>query len=289
MKKILITGSGGQLGSELKAIHSRYGQFEFIFTDRSNMDISHESCIQKIIDYRPDFIINTAAYTSVDKSEIDYDNAMLVNATAVQYLCQAANSLGAILIHISSDYVYHIKKYGPLVETDATNPQSTYAISKKAGEILVLRECNKGIIIRTSWLYSYFGHNFVNTMLHLAETKSELNIVDDQYGSPTYAADLAQAILDIATFLSKQDDFKDWGVYNFSNEGIITWLGFAREIFALNEKNIELTPTTTKEYNAPAKRPLWSVMSKQKIKSTFGTHTRHWREALRECLKIEPK
>lgn len=284
IKKILITGSNGQLGMELRDASLDYDQYHYTFGTRENYDIVNPDIIDKVRTLNPDYIINCAAFTAVDKAEDQKEEAFLANAEACKLLAEAAYDVDACLIHISSDYVYHIEKFGVLVESDALNPQSVYAVSKLKGEDYVSKY-PKHIIIRTSWVYSSYGNNFVKTMLKLGVLKDELTIVHDQIGAPTYAADLAGAILEIIDYLEQADSKNElYGTYNYSNEGAISWKDFAAAIFEESDMKVALSPTTTLLYNAPASRPLWSVMSKSKIKNAFFVETPHWRDGLRRCL-----
>lgn len=285
IRRILVLGSDGQLGKELYHIHSDKSEYEFSFVNRRQLDIVSEDVGEKIHKYNPEIIINCAAYTAVDKAESDWLICRKINQTGVSNIAKTAKNLGAILIHISSDYVYHINNGKPLREDEPCHPQSIYAISKANGENLARHFNDKTIILRTSWIYSQFGGNFVKTMIKLSETKKELTIVDDQIGCPTYAKDLANAILQIIDYISQNPSAKEiYGVYNFTNEGLTNWKEFAQEIFELSGIRMEIDATSTKSYGAPAPRPLWSVMSLSKIKSTFKIRIRHWREALKDML-----
>lgn len=283
-KTILVTGSNGQVGRELQDIAPSYPKYKFIFSDRFSLDITQENSILKIVSFHPDYIINCAAYTAVDKAEIEQELAYLANVTACFHLVEAAKKCRASIIHFSSDYVYHINKKGPLLEIDPVDPKGIYAKSKLEGEN-VIRQYNKHVILRTSWVYSKYGNNFVNTMLRLAENKNELTIVADQIGSPTYAKDLVVVTMKIVEHLSSvEDPINAFGTYNFSNEGTISWYDFAKAIFKLKGIPMKLNSTTTKEYNAKAARPQWSLLSKNKIKKTFGVDVPHWYKSLKSCL-----
>ncbi len=283
---VLVLGSSGQLGREIKEVYQYYENLTFYFADRKEIDINDPD-LTSLIDYHlPKIVINCAAYTAVDTAENDNSSAFATNSKAVKNLAQACKNCRATLIHISSDYVYHIEKKGPLLESDPCLPQGVYAKSKLEGEKNIRENLDQHIIIRTSWLYSSFGNNFVKTMLRLSDSKSTLNIVDDQIGAPTYAADLAQTLCEISNHVIDLDyqEKSTFGTYNFANEGLTTWYHFAQEIFNLSGIKISLFPTTSEQFNAPAPRPLWSVMSKQKIKSTFNLEIAHWREALQRML-----
>lgn len=285
-KLILVLGSSGQLGSEIKAICNDYSNFTFYFANRNEIDLQAFDLLSLIENHRPSYVINCAAYTAVDKAEADQEKALVINGKAMVTLSEAVKNLGATLIHISSDYVYHNQnKRGPLTEIDECYPQSIYANSKLLGENNIRSSIAEHIILRTSWLYSSFGNNFVKTMLKLSETKKELQIVSDQIGAPTYARDLAHSICKIIQVLDHAENKKQlYGTYNFANEGVTSWFDFAKEIFRIKQIEVNVLPTTTKAYNAPAPRPLWSVMSKKKIKENFHLQIDHWRQALIRML-----
>lgn len=282
--KVLVLGSNGQLGTEFKKLSKNFPEIIFVFAGRDQIDVTNEDCIQKIIQQNPDFIINCAAYTAVDKAESDHEEADKLNHQACKYIVEGANMTDSILIHISTDYVYNINPGTPLSENDVCEPYGNYAISKFNGE-RVVANYHKHLIIRTSWVYGNEGKNFYKTMLALSH-KPELKIVADQFGAPTYAPDLAAVIMHMIKIIDISED-KDYfyGVYNFSNEGCISWYDFAAQIFKLNNINIKLTPTTTLAYNAPAHRPYWSVLSKQKLKQKFNFEVLHWMDGLRRCVE----
>lgn len=284
--KILVSGSSGQLGQELQTIASQYKGLRFEFMYREQLDLSSKSSIyDRLKDSDYDFFINAGAYTAVDKAEEDYKKAFSVNSRALNHIAKAAPKSTKI-IHISTDYVYHIDPKRPLKETDKTKPKSIYAQSKREGELKLLTRRPDSIIIRTSWVYSSYGNNFVKTMLRLGESRSQLSIVSDQIGTPTYARDLAKAILDIISAIKKDPRLKKKsGIYNYSNLGLTDWSGFAQEIFRQTETECEVGITTTKAYNAPAPRPLWSMMSKVKIQKDFHLEIPEWQESLSHCLK----
>lgn len=283
-KRILVIGSEGQLASELKDISQLQTEFDFIFTQQEEINLKDKFFTSKLESLRPDIIINTAAYTQVDKAETDIKNATLLNTIAPAKLSQLCHKLSIPLFHISSDYVYNVNEGYPLTEVSKTNPKSVYGITKLYGEKLVLDNHDKVIIIRTSWLYSTSGNNFVKTMLRLSKEKKELKIVNDQFGAPTYVADLANVIYTICHKIAKEKNNNYWGIYNYANEGVTSWYDFTNEIFRL--KNIEITtiPINSLQYYAVAPRPFWSVMSMNKIKSTFNIHIPHWNEAIKRCL-----
>lgn len=283
--KILVTGADGQLGSEFRHIDTDYPQYSFVFTNRESLDITSKESIEKCFsENQPDLLINCAAYTNVDKAEEDSDSANKINAVAPNLLANICQKLDCIFIHFSSDYVYHNEVDHPLKESDQVNPRGIYAKTKLEGERNILDSCHKSVIVRTSWVYSSFGKNFVKTMLKLGQQKDELTIVNDQIGTPTYARDIAVMTLSIIPQVTSPI-FKDFGVYNFSNMGMTNWMEFAKKIFELEEIKCEVYPTTTLEYGAPAERPLWSVLSKEKIKSVFGINIPTWEDSLIKCLE----
>lgn len=285
-KLALVLGAGGQLGSEIKSICSDYDDLTFYFANRQEIDLQDPDLISLIDYHTPDIVINCAAYTAVDRAETEKEKAFDINARALTKLCEAVKQCGAVLIHISSDYVYNIPKRGPLTEDDNCNPQGQYAISKYEGEEIVRTLLKKHIILRTSWLYSTYGNNFVKTMIKLGRERKSLTVVADQYGAPTYALDLAHAICTICERIAvtSKDDTSYYGTYNYANEGLTSWYDFAKNIFNIKGIDVEVHKTTTEAYNAPAPRPHWSLMSKKKIKNTFDLQIDHWRNALSRML-----
>jgi len=281
--KILITGSNGQLGSELRVLSALYPHDEFVYTDVDELDITSEIAVDSFVSgYRPHAIINCAAYTAVDKAETDKERAFLLNAGAPGILARAASKYDSFLVHISTDYVFDGRFYEPLTENAVTNPVSVYAQSKFAGEQEIVRHAKKAIIIRTSWLYSAFGNNFVKTILKYGVERGSLNIVFDQTGTPTYAPDLAKAILDILPGIVTTQRVD---IFHYSNEGVTSWYDFAQAIVELSGINCRLNPISTEEYPLPAVRPFYSVLNKQKIKGTFAIEIPYWRDSLKLCLK----
>ncbi len=281
--KILITGSNGQLGNELRELSAFYPQYHFLYTDVDELDITNHSAVEQYLEAnRPEVIINCAAYTAVDKAENDEHNAYLINATAPGILARVAAKYNTLLVHISTDYVFDGKSYAPLAETAETNPVSVYARSKFAGEQEILKLASKAIIIRTSWLYSAFGNNFVKTILKYGTERGKLNIVYDQTGTPTYAYDLAKALLDI---VPKATDIEGVNLFHYSNEGVSSWYDFAKAIVEITGINCQLSAIETKDYPLPAVRPFYSVLNKQKIKNTFNPQIPYWRDSLKHCLK----
>ena len=278
---ILVTGSNGQVGSEIKELSSNYF-YNFFFTDRNSIDIT---CKDSIRDYCKandiNVIINCAAYTAVDKAETDIENADIENRKAVKKLALISKELNIKLIHISTDYVFDGKNFKPYCEEFQTNPQGIYGKTKLDGEN-EMRDINPkdSIIIRTSWVYSSFRNNFVKTMLRLGKEKESLGVIFDQVGTPTYARDLAKAILDIIPQIKN----KKVEIYNYSNEGVLSWYDFAKEIMRMAKLNCKVNPIETFQYPTPAKRPHYSLLNKSKIKSTFNVEIPYWKDSLDECL-----
>ena len=279
---VLVTGSSGQVGNEIKAISSDYS-YNFFFTDRNNIDITSKDSIKEFCKTNNiNVIINCAAYTAVDKAQSDEINADLINRKAVKKLALVSQELNIKLIHISTDYVFDGKNFKPYCEEFQTNPQSIYGKTKLDGEN-EMRDINpkNSIIIRTSWIYSYYGNNFVKTMLRLGKEKEELGVIFDQVGTPTYAKDLAITILDIIP----QIDNQKVEIYNYSNEGVLSWYDFAKEIMKMAKLNCKINPIETYQYPTPAKRPHFSLLNKNKIKSTFNIEIPYWKDGLDDCLR----
>lgn len=279
--KILVTGAYGQLGNALQRELAGDNNIEAIFTDADSLDITDPTALDRFFEDNPvEIVVNCAAYTAVDKAESDDLKAAAINTAAVGNLGQAASKHGIKVIHISTDYVFSGESFRPYKENDEPYPQSIYGRTKLEGEGLLTSFCKDTIIIRTAWLYSEFGNNFVKTMLRLSGERDEINVVSDQIGSPTYAGDLASAI---HTIISN----KNWqpGIYHFTNEGVASWYDFTKAIFEISEKNTRVNPIPTAQYPTPAKRPLYSVLSKNKIKQNYGITIPYWRDSLAECLK----
>ena len=273
---VLVTGGSGQLGQSLRSIVKNFPQIDFHFYESARLNISNKQNVGDVFKtVKPAFCINAAAYTAVDKAESDSENAFAINVEGVKNLAETCRDYGCTLIHISTDFVFDGQQHFPYSETDATNPKGVYGLTKLEGENEIRRILENYFIIRTSWLYSQFGHNFMKTMLRLANERSSLTVVNDQVGTPTHAVDLAEAIVKI--ILSKSNQF---GIYNFSNEGKASWYDFARKIFELNNVAIDLKPIPTSEFPTPAKRPKYSVLDKSKIKAEFNIKIHTWEEAL---------
>lgn len=281
MKTILLTGANGQIGRELQEAVINYPDFEMIAADRALLDITEENAVKAYFDdYQIDICINCAAYTAVDKAEENSEQAYLINKTAVGHLASICKERNIQLIHFSTDYVYHNDQNHPFKEEDETAPKSVYATSKLEGEQLAFAKYPECMVIRTSWVYSYYGHNFVKTMLRLGAERNHLSVVFDQIGTPTYAYDIAHAVLQI---LSKGQGIA--GLYHYSNEGVTSWYDFAVAIFEINELSCKVTPIESKDYPTPAKRPPFSVLNKEKIKTAFQLDIPHWRLSLQHCLE----
>lgn len=280
---ILVTGANGQLGNEMRIV-SRNSQDHYIFTDVAELDITNAMAVEKMVDDNDiKAIINCAAYTNVDKAEDDYDFAELLNATAVKHLAQAIKKNDGILIHVSTDYVFGgTKNNTPCSEDEPANPTGVYGITKLHGEQSIIETGCKHLIIRTAWLYSEFGKNFVKTMLNLTATKPNLNVVFDQVGSPTYAYDLAQAIFNIVE--NRKYEGQD-GIYHYSNEGVCSWYDFTKMIAEYaGHTACDIQPCHSDEFPSKVVRPSYSVLDKTKIKKTFGIHVPYWTDSLKRCL-----
>ncbi|ADV48892.1 dTDP-4-dehydrorhamnose reductase [Cellulophaga algicola DSM 14237] len=279
-KNILVTGANGQLARCLKDASRDYPNYNFFFKTSKELDITNEKEIQTLFtELNFDYCINCAAYTAVDKAEDDKENAFLVNAEGVKFLAKACKSFETVLIHISTDFVFDGTKNSPYTENDITNPINVYGASKLKGEEYIKNILENYFIIRTSWVYSEFGNNFVKTMLKLGKDRNNLSVVDDQIGSPTFAEDLARLILEII-----DSNSLEYGIHNFSNDGEISWYEFAQEIFQESKISIELKPLKSSEYPTKAKRPKYSVLSKLKIRNALSTEIPLWKNSLKKCL-----
>ncbi len=283
MKTILVTGANGQLGMELRKLAGSVEQFSFDFLDIEELDLTNQDAVDYFfVDKNYYAIINCAGYTAVDKAEENKMLADQVNGTVVKMLAEKANEKESIFIHISTDFVFDGRLSRPYNENDLPDPQSVYARSKLLGEQYFMAYANRGMVIRTSWLYSEYGHNFVKTILKYGIEKDSLRVVFDQVGTPTYAFDLARAIVYILT-LNKKIQGK--GIYHFSNEGVASWYDFAMAIIEIAKINCKIIPIETIDYPLPAHRPAFSVMNKAKIKNEFNLEIPHWKDSLKVCLQ----
>lgn len=280
--KILITGSEGQLGRSLKKISSLYPDFYFYFTDVNEMDITNDISVRKVFnELQPHYCINSAAYTAVDKAESDRELCYKINVKGPELLAKYCGINKTKIIHISTDYVYNPTDNEIITENSPTTPNNFYGKTKLEGDLNIAKLMTDYIIIRTSWLYSEFGNNFVKTIIKLAGVKEELNVVNDQTGSPTYASDLAVAIMQIIENSANQS-----GIYNYTNEGFITWYEFAKEIIELKSLKCKVNPVPTSEFPTTAIRPTNSKLSKNKILADYKIKTTDWKKSLKNCLEI---
>jgi dTDP-4-dehydrorhamnose reductase len=280
---ILVTGSNGQLGSELRYLSESNNQFNFYFTDVAELDITKAEEVSNFVkNNNINTIINCAAYTAVDKAESDAEMCIKINVSAPEILAKICAEQNAILVHISTDFVFDGTSSIPYTEDINTAPLSAYGATKRDGEIAIEKYANKYIIIRTSWLYSSFGANFVKTMQKYGRERESLNVIFDQIGTPTYARNLADTILKC---IAQYDETKK-GIYHYSNEGVASWYDFAFEIMNLSNIECKIHPIETVEYPTPAVRPKYSVLNKKKIKSTFGIEISHWKESLSQCINL---
>ena len=284
LQTILVTGVNGQLGNELQVIAPEYAGFKFLFVTKEELPIENNEAVSNYFKaHNIDYCINCAAYTAVDKAEVEKENAFLINATAVGNLAEVCKVQNVQLIHISTDYVFDGTAKQRYKETDKTNPVSIYGKSKLKGEELALQNNPSTIIIRTSWLYASFKNNFVKTMLRLMKEKESINVVNDQYGCPTYAADLALAIMQIiVSNKSKQNR----GIYHYTNAGTTNWYAFAVAIKKITGSNCAVNPITTAQYPTAAARPVYSVLDTTKITSTFAVAIPNWEKSLERCLEL---
>jgi dTDP-4-dehydrorhamnose reductase len=280
LKKILVTGANGQLGSELNVLSNQFNDFEFIFADRHLFPLDSEIEITaRFKSIAPDFVINCAAYTAVDKAEQEQEQANQINHLAIGILAKLCSEHNTKLIHISTDYVFDGSSPQAYQESATTNPQSVYGSTKLAGENSCIANCPESIIIRTSWVYSEFGNNFVKTMLRLMTERETIGVVNDQVGSPTYAHDLAVAIMSIV----ENPNWKS-GIYNYSNEGEISWHQFALDIKEIANLNCEVNGIPSSSYPTPAKRPAFSLLDKTKIKTNYGLDVPNYKVSLRKMI-----
>lgn len=282
MKNILVTGCNGQLGNEIQKISPKYEEeCQFFFTDIHELDITDRKAVYSYIEQNHiSIVINCAAFTAVDKAEGDPELCDLLNHVAPGYLAEAAASVGGTMIQVSTDYVFDGTSCIPYKEEDPTNPRTVYGKTKLAGEESVIRSCPGSMVIRTAWLYSTYGNNFVKTMIRLGKEREQLGVVFDQIGTPTYAHDLAEAIMTVV------EKGIVPGVYHFTNEGVCSWYDFTKTIHQLKDINdCIVSPIHTEDYPTPAQRPHYSVLDKSKFKNTYNFNIRWWVDALKECIK----
>lgn len=279
--KIIVLGASGQLGSCIKKVSAERNTHDILFATQENGNILNKELLDKIFEHeKPSFVINCAAYTAVDRAEDEQELCRRINCDGALFIANACKQHNASLVHISTDFVFKGNIASPLKETDPTAPENIYGITKLEGETVIAETLPEHFIVRTSWLYSEFGNNFVKTMLRLGKDKSELGIIADQIGSPTYAIDLAGAILDII-----ESESKSYGIFHYSNEGVASWFDFAKAVFDIGNMPLRLNPLRTAEYVTKAVRPAYSVMDKSKIKSTFGLQIPYWRDSLEKCME----
>jgi dTDP-4-dehydrorhamnose reductase len=286
LQTILVTGSSGQLGRSIQSIALDYPDYEFVFANRQQLNLSNETSLAKFFGYNTfDIVINCAAYTAVDNAEAEPELANQINHLAVRQLANIAKQQNAKLIHISTDYVFNGKQYRPYLEADEVAPHGVYGQTKLSGEQAIQNTLkNNAIIIRTSWVYSEYGNNFVKTMLKLGQERDSLNVIFDQVGTPTYAKDLAKDIMSIVQSQEfRQEDFTT-NILHFSNEGVCSWYDFAKTIFELANIQCHVNAIETKDYPTPAKRPHYSVLNKAKIKQTYNLAIPYWKDSLRRCV-----
>ena len=284
--RVLITGSNGQLGSEIKELASDYENLECVFKDLPELDICDAEVLNTfIIDQHINAVINCAGYTAVDKAEEEALIAKKVNSKGVLNLANALKKVDGKLIHISTDYVFDGNHSKPYKESDPVRPIGVYGQTKRAGELAVLNSSIDAIVIRTSWLYSVYGNNFVKTMLRLGNEKKSIKVVSDQKGTPTFAKDLAKTCLDILSDASSTNLSKKGILYHYSDEGVTSWYNFATAIMEIGNIDCKVIPIETKDYPTQARRPMYSVLDKSKIKSDFKVTIPHWRDSLTNCIK----
>ena len=297
---VLVTGANGQLGQAIQSIVGNYPSIDFVFCTSSELNITDKSNCETVFEkYKPQFCINAAAYTAVDKAESEPERAFAINVTGAQNIAEVCKTHNTILLHVSTDFVFDakfvdgiayydrelrlpLKSEKGLTETDVPFPAGIYGLTKLQGEQAITSTWEKHFIIRTSWVYSQFANNFMKTMLRLASERDSLSVVSDQIGTPTNAVDLAEALVKIIkSFDAERVTVSNFGIYNFSNEGQCSWYDFAAEIFKVNNISINLQPIPTSAYSTPAKRPAYSVLDKNKIKSVFGVEIMDWKESLK--------
>ena len=277
---VLVTGANGQLGQSIQFIANRYPEIKFQFCSSLQLDITQKSDIETVFKkIKPDYCINAAAYTAVDKAESEPEKAHLINVVGARNLAEVCKENNSVLLHVSTDFVFDGNKNLPYTEEDTPNPTGVYGQTKLEGEKVIQAVWQKHYIVRTSWVYSQFGNNFMKTMLRLAAERDNLSVVSDQIGTPTNAVDLAEALLNIASS-APQLEAPNYGIYNYSNEGLCSWYDFAKKIFEVNNIKIDVKPISTSAYPTPAERPAYSVLDKTKIKNVFGIEIKNWEDSL---------
>lgn len=281
---VLVTGANGQLGQSLQFIAEKYTDIDFVFCDSSTLDITNFNNVEQVFtQFKPNYCINAAAYTAVDKAESEPEKAHLINVIGAQNIAEVCKETNSILLHISTDFVFDGTKKTPYTEEDQPNPTGVYGQTKLDGEKAIQNTFDNHYIIRTSWVYSQFGANFMKTMLRLASERDSLSVVNDQIGTPTHAVDLAECLVKIIQTHNIQPTTHNFGIYNFSNEGQCSWYDFAKKIFEVNNINLNLQPIPTSSYPTPAKRPNYSVLDKSKIKRVFGVEIEDWEASLKKA------
>jgi len=285
MTKILITGANGQLGSEIRKSADLFPEFSFVFTDVNELDITDPLAVEKMLsEEKPAWLVNCAAYTAVDKAETDQETAWLINAVAPAILAEKSKAIGCKFVQVSTDYVFDGKNYRPYVEEDEVCPTSSYGSTKLEGELISLANNPETLVIRTSWLYSSFGNNFVKSMIRFGNERDELKVIFDQVGTPTYAGDLALAIVEIIRKTAAGTCDFVAGTYHYSNEGVCSWYDFAIAIHQIYGINCKVSAIESKDYPSPVARPHYSVLNKSKIKSIFDIQIPYWRTSLDKCI-----
>ena len=283
--KVLITGANGQLGSEIRKSSNSFPDLSFVFTDLNELDITNPAAVEAILaKEKPQWLINCAAYTAVDKAETEEETAWLINAVAPAILAEKSRAIGCRFVHISTDYVFDGKNYLPYVEEDEVCPTSVYGHTKLEGELISVTNNPETLVIRTSWLYSSFGNNFVKSMIRLGKERDQLSVIFDQIGTPTYAGDLAMAILEIIQKTESGVYAFVPGTYHYSNEGVCSWYDFALAIHQMYGISCQVAAIESKDYPSPVARPPYSVLNKSKIKNIFGIVIPYWRTSLEKCI-----
>lgn len=283
---VLVTGANGQLGQAIQSIVENYPSIDFVFCSSDDLDITNLANCEAVFEkHKPQFCINAAAYTAVDKAESEHQKAHLINVIGSKNIAEVCKKHDIVLLHISTDFVFDGTSKLPYTEEAVPNPTGVYGQTKLDGEIAIQNTWNKHFIIRTSWVYSQFAANFMKTMIRLGNEKDELSVVSDQIGTPTNAVDLAETLIHIIQYC-QTEPVEVFGIYNFSNEGQCSWFDFAHEIFTLNHIDVHLKPIPTAAYPTPAIRPKYSVLDKTKITTTFGIQIKTWEESLKKCTQL---